>query len=378
MDGTFRFMKKPVLVWLAMILLGLTLLPLTAYSASGSVKVYFNGKPLQFEDAEPVIKNGRTLVPFRKIFETLGYEVTWDERNRIAIGEKEGFMIQLPIDGTIAAVGGESVELDVPAQIVKGRTLVPLRFVSENSGYEVSYLKVKEVAMIGISDGTTANPIPLAEMPYFVTGRVVNERGEPVPNVDLYADNQLLYNSNLYGTTDEYGYYAIELPMLATTWHMSATFAADYNGKSYGVNVTPVDDKPFAGNTGAVRNFVLGSVTGELYLYLADYSHPDDPALPPPDPNDVVITLSPVGPLLDGSEGETIVKRGSNFPGGFGIPDVPIGRYEVTAHYMPLGENPVPMDVRIRNRGDYEPSAIFDFESLTDTIHQIEIEAKLR
>ena len=65
------------------------------------VHVYFEGERLRFEDTEPIITGGRTLVPFRKIFETLSFEVEWiDGKVRKAIGKKEGLTIELTIGTT--------------------------------------------------------------------------------------------------------------------------------------------------------------------------------------------------------------------------------------------------------------------------------------
>ncbi|NLD45833.1 MAG: copper amine oxidase N-terminal domain-containing protein [Clostridiaceae bacterium] len=100
------------------------------------VKVYLNGKKLNF-DSVPVIENGRTLVPMRAIFEALGAEVTWDDRNKSVTCFKEKKSITLTIGNTQAVLNNEKYTLGVPPRIVNGRTLVPLRFISESLGTEV-------------------------------------------------------------------------------------------------------------------------------------------------------------------------------------------------------------------------------------------------
>lgn len=105
------------------------------------VKVQLDGDYLDFTDAdgekvEPQIINGRTIVPMRKIFETLGATVEWDGENRIVTGTKEDTEIKLQIGSNIATktVSGETknIELDVTPTIVDGRTLVPVRFIAES------------------------------------------------------------------------------------------------------------------------------------------------------------------------------------------------------------------------------------------------------
>lgn len=104
------------------------------------VNVIIDGQQINFDgDVAPFIENGRTLVPFRKLFEALGLKVSWDDATQTAKGEKEGLVIELTIGSDIAKVNGEEIKLDVPARLVGDRTVVPLRFVSEQSGAKVDW-----------------------------------------------------------------------------------------------------------------------------------------------------------------------------------------------------------------------------------------------
>jgi len=357
-------------------LLFVTLVPYTVLSAEKTVNVFFKGELLQFEDAQPIIKDDRTLVPFRKLFETLGFTVKWVDSGNIqqAIGTKDGLEIQLTINDKTAKVNGKNVQLDVPAQIINERTMVPLRFVSENSGYEVTFTETGSAANIEIRPaGAPASNDGKVE-PYVVKGRVTDSKGSPVKGAKVFADNQLLYNSNLEAVTDANGYYRIELPLLGTTWKMGGSHTVDFSGKPITVDLTPDIDQPFAGNTGAIRNFTMQaeSVTGELYLYIAldDFvnGYTED---------NVELTLTPVGSSISGSSGKVIKKYGYNFPGGFGMNDVPIGKYKVTAKYAPSGEEHENMLVRIRNKGQFTDSIEFEFQELVPGIYQAEIEVKM-
>lgn len=107
------------------------------YSQNNEVGVYMDGWPLSF-DVPPVIEDGRTLVPIRKIVESMGGTVNWYEDGTIDI-EKDGTYITLFIDYQTALVDGEPVYLDVPPRVVDGRTLVPLRFVAETFGLSVDW-----------------------------------------------------------------------------------------------------------------------------------------------------------------------------------------------------------------------------------------------
>ncbi len=88
-------------------------------------------------DAAPVYDNGRTLVPLRGVMEQFGASVDWlpeSKQIKIKHGDKE---VILTLGSTKALVNGEEVELDVPAKVINGRTLIPLRFVSEQLGMNV-------------------------------------------------------------------------------------------------------------------------------------------------------------------------------------------------------------------------------------------------
>lgn len=96
------------------------------------------GRNIKF-DTPPVIKDGRTLIPVRAVSEAFGADVTWDPLLRtvtITRGETE---IVLEIDSIGAMVNGEESTLDVPPEIMGGRTVVPLRFVLEEMGWECKW-----------------------------------------------------------------------------------------------------------------------------------------------------------------------------------------------------------------------------------------------
>lgn len=337
------------------------------------IHVLFNGKELQFDQVRPILKDGSTLVPFRKLFETLGFEVQWKETewSQKAIGIKDGLTIELTINSTTAIVNGKNVSLDVPAQILNGSTLVPLRFVAENSGYQVSYSRSGNEATVRIDEADmtpTPSPVPspapipdpvkeVAE-PYVVKGYVRDAKGYPLPDVVVFADNTLLYDSNILGVTDESGHYRIELPQLATSWHMGADITKSFNGMNYTFHLDADKDLPLSGSTGAVRNFTWSKFNGQIYIY--PYFTSSDDSLPEFDMSDLEVTLTPVGLLLDGSVGHTITKRGGPISNGAGVDQIPIGRYKVTARWVPEGHAPI--SLQISDSSDkYAESVEFEF-----------------
>ena len=107
-------------------------------SASDAIKVLVNEKAVDF-DVEPVIKNGRTLVPFRKLLETMGATVDWDSDTKIVTCSKGDTKIKLTISETTAYVNEKAVTLDVPAEIIGNSTFVPLRFIGEGLNCDVDW-----------------------------------------------------------------------------------------------------------------------------------------------------------------------------------------------------------------------------------------------
>ncbi|NPV90158.1 MAG: hypothetical protein HPY50_05225 [Firmicutes bacterium] len=117
--------------------ISILLILVLAGSVSAAPRVVLNGSELPF-DVPPTIEEGRTLVPLRAIFEALGAEVLWNRDNQTVTARKETTEITLVIGGR-ATKNGKVVNLDVPAKIVDGRTMVPLRFVSEALGCKVGW-----------------------------------------------------------------------------------------------------------------------------------------------------------------------------------------------------------------------------------------------
>ena len=100
--------------------------------------VFYNGEKIKF-DQIPVIENGRTLVPLRAIFEKIGADVEWNGDTQTVTATKDDITVSLTINNTTATKNGEAITLDVPAKIINGRTLVPVRFISDCFGVNVDW-----------------------------------------------------------------------------------------------------------------------------------------------------------------------------------------------------------------------------------------------
>lgn len=99
-------------------------------SSAFAVNLYVDGNRLT-PDVPPTIVSGRTMVPLRSIFEALNADVQWNQATRTATATKGNTTVTVTVNQKTAYVNGVAKTLDVPAQVIKNRTMVPARFVSE-------------------------------------------------------------------------------------------------------------------------------------------------------------------------------------------------------------------------------------------------------
>jgi len=102
------------------------------------VKVKYNDTYLSFATS-PVIEDNRVLVPMRFLFEQMGADVDWNNSTRTATVEKDNDIISFSIDDDVAVVNGSQKIMDVPAQLINNTTMIPLRFLSEELGFNVEW-----------------------------------------------------------------------------------------------------------------------------------------------------------------------------------------------------------------------------------------------
>ncbi len=141
------------------------------------ITVTLDGKKLNF-DVQPIMKDDRVLVPFRALFEAFGATVAFDQISKTITSSKNDQNIELQVDSKKAIVNGEQKGLDVPAMIIDGRTLVPLRFIGENYQGQVNWNGTSKVVTI-----VTANKQPDNEKP-------------PINPVQVYLNHELLIFDN--------------------------------------------------------------------------------------------------------------------------------------------------------------------------------------
>ena len=84
------------------------------------IDIIVDGAALDFSGVhEPVIIDGRTLIPMRKLFETLNAEVSWDENEQSITASSNGTTVKLFIDNSVMYVNGVSTVLDTAPRLMK-------------------------------------------------------------------------------------------------------------------------------------------------------------------------------------------------------------------------------------------------------------------
>ena len=197
---------------------------------------------------EPILFNDRALVPIREVFEALGAEVTYTAETQRVDVEKDGTYVRLNINDNVAYVNGEKTLIPdnvVPKLISKkgedAKTMVPVRFVSENIGLDVDFIEEEDVISVRDPEYVsqtpqptpepTPNPTPTpepvptpAQEPTAAPTPVPVETATPAPaqesespvvndvSVRSISDTQTEITIDCAGTISDYSYFTLEGP----------------------------------------------------------------------------------------------------------------------------------------------------------------------
>ncbi|MCL2571568.1 MAG: copper amine oxidase N-terminal domain-containing protein [Defluviitaleaceae bacterium] len=159
-------MKKVIAIFLV-IAMAASLIPVTTFS-SAPIRVRVDGAYVDFDDQQPISRQGRILVPVRGVFEVMGFDVEWIPETATAELTREGLIITIRRGDTAIVVNGQRVYPDVPPQIVNGRFMVPLRAISEASGADAQWDGRNQTAIIT----TDGSHLPVGAVTYHEDGNV--------------------------------------------------------------------------------------------------------------------------------------------------------------------------------------------------------------
>jgi len=121
---------------------------------------------VQFADQQPVVIDGRTLVPVRGVFEILDFDVNWNKSTRTVTLRWLGYYIHeitITLGSDVFVTNGVRHVLDVPAQSIGGRTVLPLRLVLESVGYSVGWDEADRTVNVFLETGITNGILAMQE-----------------------------------------------------------------------------------------------------------------------------------------------------------------------------------------------------------------------
>ena len=211
------------------------------------VMVYVDNEKVDF-DVNPIIENGRTLIPLRGVFEKLGANVDWNKNISEVVIKDKSSEIQMLLGKNKVMVNGEIHDIDVPTRMINSRTFAPLRFITEKLGHTIRWDDSTNSVYI-----TKNNNVPVSQNRILTVGSKEN----------LIA--LLEYNSKLYNYI----------------WSVDDRVVTDMdNGVSMEKNEAemPAESPNFAGDSSDTNNQVEGVQEGDIikndgkYIYINTFS----------------------------------------------------------------------------------------------------------
>ena len=140
-----HILKKSRVLLLILIMAAAVFALLGVQSYAGTTpSIYVNDKQIE-TDVDPFIANDRVLVPVATIVNYLGGSSEYENSTgkvTLTYGDK---VIILRLGSVKASINGKDITLDVAPRVIQvadgsgGRTMVPLRFISETFGFDVGW-----------------------------------------------------------------------------------------------------------------------------------------------------------------------------------------------------------------------------------------------
>ncbi|MCL2401980.1 MAG: copper amine oxidase N-terminal domain-containing protein [Oscillospiraceae bacterium] len=188
-------MKKRIISLAMVVLLAVALIPAQAVSANYAISVTVNGDAVDFPDQAPVIIDGRTLVPVRGVFQALGFTVGWNRAAQQVTLTRSNYTVVLTIGSRTFTTNGANHTLDVPAQIINNRTMLPIRAVVESVGYDIDWDESTRTVVISYVSISPAQEIQ----------RLERQRDERLADLDQNGMRPLWYFEDQFRNTDPAG-----------------------------------------------------------------------------------------------------------------------------------------------------------------------------
>ena len=224
--------------------------------ASNDIRVSINGKNIDFPDVKPFIdENGRTLVPIKFISEALGAGVSWNNSTQEVNINKDATAVNIKIGGKNIIVNGSAKAMDTKAIIKDSRTFVPVRFIAEALGATVGW----NASSGGVEIRTRSSATYL----YPEYKSII----ENIPGTFLREDGVLAHGDSSKSGVDD------------ANW----TFAIGNKGEGYLITLFKYDISSVSSLEPVLKQFYpkeYGELYKELLSLLSSKSSVSDPSIP--------------------------------------------------------------------------------------------------
>lgn len=157
----------------------------------------------------PIIQKGSTLLPIAPIVEQIGGKVLWTGSERKVAITLNQDIIELWIDKKTAVVNGNTQSLDITPTIIKGKTMIPVRFVTENLGAVIRWHGDSQVILIYYG-GAEESDTDVFNYGYKISmlDAYQKQQDNPQPTLsDIVDENIKKHNEVQYNDTDPLDYY---------------------------------------------------------------------------------------------------------------------------------------------------------------------------
>ncbi len=244
-------------------------------NAESAITVYYNNKFLN-SDVPPTIIDDRTLIPMRALLEAMSAKVTWDEPTATATADDGKTKIVITENQKTVYVNDKAVELDVPAMIIDGRFMIPVRFVAENLGRKVEWVDIAQ--QVRITDIISSEGLGVANA---ITIKEATQSGaEANPERQIDASHDASYSSywgvssadgaDVWGIYDFGQVYSLDKVYFSFMQGDKRKYKFDIEVSEDGVTYTPVITGQETSGTfpaGKLEGFELGGVNARYAKY---------------------------------------------------------------------------------------------------------------
>lgn len=201
--------------------------------AATDIKVTVNEATVKFPDQKPIVNDNRVLIPTRFVAQSLGGKVGFNNATKTVTIQQGDQTIILKVNSNKVTANGKKVTLDVPAKVVRGRIMVPLRFVSEAMAASVDWQQAR--SLVVITTGSTTTPVP--ETPTTKEGNFKFDQNFTTMAKKLFVNNLVEANGKVTFT----------IPEGVTAYHRDA------KGKRTDLN----EEKQYSYDVGQGKGFIF-------------------------------------------------------------------------------------------------------------------------